>query len=142
MSTLISQPAPLTHLANDPAFLDIWNQIPANFRLDLPPDTLMNPRLLVIRLDDAGLEIAVGTLERLRSAGGGPIYRKFGRAVAYPWGTALVWALDKMGRWRANASGAYGEIADNKLSAQSAWSMPAKRPATAPDSKDARPPAA
>jgi len=132
--------APLKHLSHDPAFCELWHRIPKNFTLDLSPDTLMGPRLLVIRLDEAGIPIAFGTLERLRSAGGGPIYTKFGKAVLYPWGTALLWALDKMGGWRANTSEA--EAATSILSAPSVWSMPAKRPATTPDSEDARPPAA
>ena len=133
--------APLKHFSHDPAFCELWGRIPQNFTLDLSPDTLMGPRLLVIRLDEAGIPIAFGTLERLRSAGGGPMYSKFGKAVLYPWGTELLWALDKLGARRASTSEADGEIADNNLSAPSAWSMPAKRPATTPDPENAPPPA-
>jgi hypothetical protein len=132
----------LKHLSHDPAFCELWGRIPQNFTLDLSPDTLMGPRLLVIRLDEAGIPIAFGTLERLRSAGGGPMYSKFGKAVLYPWGTALLWALDKLGAWRASTSEAEAEDVTSNLSAPSAWSMPAKRPATTVDPEDALPPAA
>jgi hypothetical protein len=120
------------HLANNPVFLEIWNTIPANIRLEDRPDTLMSPRVLAARLDEAGIPIAVATLERLRSAGGGPVFAKFGKSIIYPWGSSLCWALDKLGRWRANTSAAEGEGAVSNLSKPTPWSMPAKpRPSTA-----------
>jgi hypothetical protein len=123
----------LKHLANDPAFRELWNQIPANIRLEFSPDTLMSPRVLVARLDEAGIPIAFGTLERLRSVGGGPIFTKFGKAVLYRWGDALVWALDKLRPLRTSTSDAMPEDAAGTLSTPTRWSMPAKRRASTTD---------
>ena len=88
----------------DPATRERWSKLPAHLLLNYDPATLMSPRLLAARLDEAGFPISHDTLETLRSRGGGPPYTKFAKAVRYVWGDGLLWALRRLAPLRSSTS--------------------------------------
>ncbi|MBI0435425.1 DNA-binding protein [Roseomonas sp. KE0001] len=53
-----------------------------------------------------GLKVAVGTLAKLVTTGGGPRYFKMGRSPLYPKQELDRWALEKLGKLRTSSSDA------------------------------------
>jgi len=62
----------------------------------LDDDALLSPQQLTEELAELGLNVAVPTLASLRTRGGGPPFRKFGKAVRYTWGSSLAWARSRL----------------------------------------------
>nr|WP_314070743.1 hypothetical protein [uncultured Roseococcus sp.] len=60
-----------------------------------PNANLSRPRLSAA-LTETGFPIKESTLATLAVRGGGPQFRKFGRAVLYRWDEALAWAESKL----------------------------------------------
>jgi hypothetical protein len=58
----------------------------------LTPDKLLRRREAAEALNAAGFPIKPATLATMASRGGGPPYRRFGRAVLYRLADLLVWA--------------------------------------------------
>lgn len=56
--------------------------------------------------DKHGVTVAVATLSKLASVGGGPVFNKFGRAVLYDVAALDAWALARLGAPRASTSAA------------------------------------
>lgn len=60
------------------------------------PESAIPPMLrrddLARALTEHGFPISKATLETMASRGGGPAFRRFGRAVLYPWPDAIAWA--------------------------------------------------
>jgi hypothetical protein len=73
-----------------------WADIPASILRGIDPGTLMEPAALSENLGLSGLKVATTTLESLRSRGGGPPFRKFGRRRLYAWGDGALWALGQL----------------------------------------------
>ena len=51
-----------------------------------------------------GAQVAVATLAKMRSVGGGPAYLKFGRSVLYERAALDRWIADRLGPARASTS--------------------------------------
>ncbi len=64
------------------------------------PDAIRPPLLrrgeLARALSERGFPISKATLETMATRGGGPPFRRFGRAVAYSLQDALAWAEGRM----------------------------------------------
>lgn len=56
-------------------------------------------------LTDLGLKTAKGTLQKLASVGGGPVYRRFGHRAVYLLVDLDTWVGQKIGRPRKSSSG-------------------------------------
>ncbi len=51
-----------------------------------------------------GLTVAMRTLDKYRSVGGGPRFQKFNRSALYHRDDLDTWALEKLGEAKANTS--------------------------------------
>lgn len=67
--------------------------MPAQIKSDL----LLRRKELSKKLTERGYPVAANSLATMATRGGGPPYRKFGRAVLYPWQEALEWAERRLG---------------------------------------------
>ena len=68
------------------------------------PDLLLRRDAVAAALTEAGYPVAPATLRALACRGGGPIYRRFGRAALYKWGDALAWAEARLSAPRRSTS--------------------------------------
>jgi hypothetical protein len=59
-------------------------------------DTLLRRKALADALNARGIPTTEKTLATQAVRGGGPPFRKFGRAVIYRWGDALQWAEGRL----------------------------------------------
>lgn len=86
---------------------------PATGELHLPPALRAKVRY---RSDEAsiylsaihGLSVAMRTLDKYRSVGGGPRYQKFNRSALYHRDDLDAWALEKLGETRASTAAPAG----------------------------------
>jgi hypothetical protein len=70
----------------------------------LPRDVLLTRQQGAKALTMLGYRISAATLETMAVRGGGPPYRKWGRAVRIVWGDALDWAQARLSEPKANSA--------------------------------------
>ncbi|HTH99554.1 MAG TPA: DNA-binding protein [Acidisoma sp.] len=63
---------------------------------DLSPEALLPRPRIAEELTLRGFRVKPSTLATMAVRGGGPPFRKFGRAVVYHWGDALAWAEGRL----------------------------------------------
>ena len=68
------------------------------------PDALLRRNQLAEVLKSIGYPVATKTLATKATRGGGPPYRKFGRAVLYRWSDALEWAEGRLSAPQCSSS--------------------------------------
>ena len=68
------------------------------------PDALLRRKTTAEALTEVGYPVSEKTLATKAVRGGGPPYRKFGRAVLYYWPDALAWAEGRLSAPRRSTS--------------------------------------
>ena len=76
--------------------ITVEEEAPAAGAMPLKPDANLGRRQLATALTEKGYPITESTLATRAVRGGGPPFRKFGRAVVYRWGEALAWAENRL----------------------------------------------
>jgi hypothetical protein len=71
---------------------------------NLNPNSVLQTEPLAQALTNQGYRTSPATLATMRSRGGGPPYRRWGRIPVYTWGDALKWAQDRLGEPRCSTS--------------------------------------
>jgi len=61
------------------------------------PDVLLTHVDCAAALTEAGFPTSPKTLATKASRGGGPPFRRWGSKPLYPWGSALAWAVGRLG---------------------------------------------
>lgn len=80
--------------------MELQTSLPPRFR----KQRFNPPEAAEYLLEAHGVSVAVATLNKLRSVGGGPKFQKFGRAVLYRREDLDSWAMEKLGTPLTNTS--------------------------------------